>query len=71
MLKYYRKIEELCQYLDIIYKKNYTVSNIYTVSKKHRKNLFRKTKLKKGCKGGEMYEKEKISVVFSTDDGCR
>ena len=60
----------MCQYFDIIYKTNYTDSNNYTVSKKHRKNLFRKTKLKKGCKGGEMYEEEKFSVAFSTDDGC-
>ena len=42
----------MCQYFDIIYKTNYTDSNNCTVSKKHRENLFRKTKLKKGCKGG-------------------
>lgn len=39
----------MCQYFDKIYKINYTDSNNYTVSKNHRKNLFRKTKLKKGC----------------------
>ena len=37
----------MCQYFDIIYKTNYTDSNNCTVSKKHRENLFRKTKLKK------------------------
>lgn len=37
----------MCQYFGIIYKMNYTDSNNCTVSKKHRENLFRKTKLKK------------------------
>lgn len=37
----------MCQYFGIIYKINYTDSNNYTLSKKHRENLFCKTELKK------------------------
>ena len=50
MLKYYKTIKECCQYLDIIYKKNYTVSNNYTVSKNTEKIFFVKRNSKKDVK---------------------
>ena len=40
----------MCQYIDIIYKKNYTVSNNYTVSKNTEKIFFVKRNSKKDVK---------------------
>ena len=65
MLKYYKTIKECCQYLDIIYKKNYTVSNNYTVSKNTEKIFFVKRNSKKDVKEEKCMKKRNLALLLA------